>query len=63
MNANELANKSFMELWDAYTSKKMQCDDLEEKLRQQQNKMNKERRLALVTKVDYRLQKSKAILT
>ena len=39
MNANELANKSFMELWDAYTSKKMQCDDLEEKLRQQQNKI------------------------
>lgn len=36
MNANELANKSFMELWDSYTSKKMECEDLHEKLRQQQ---------------------------
>jgi len=36
MNANELADKSFMGLWDAYTSKKMECEDLEEKLRQQQ---------------------------
>ena len=36
MNANELADKSFMELWDSYTSKKMECDALEEKLRQQQ---------------------------
>jgi len=36
MNANELADKSFMGLWDAYTSKKMKCEDLEEKLRQQQ---------------------------
>ena len=35
MNANELADKSFMELWESYTSKKMECDDLEEKLRQQ----------------------------
>lgn len=36
MNANELANKSFMELWDSYTSKKMECEDLQDKLRQQQ---------------------------
>ena len=36
MNANELADKSFMRLWDAYTSKNMECEDLEEKLRQQQ---------------------------
>ena len=36
MNANELANKSFMELWDSYTSKKMECEDLHEMLSQQQ---------------------------
>ena len=36
MNANELANKSFMELWDSYTSKKMECEDLHEKICQQQ---------------------------
>jgi len=36
MTPNELADKSFMELWDSYTSKKMECDDLQDKLRQQQ---------------------------
>lgn len=36
MNANELAKKSFMELWDSYTSKKMECEDLHEKICQQQ---------------------------
>jgi len=40
MNANELADKSFMGLWDAYTSKKMECEDLEEKLRQQQSEID-----------------------
>ena len=39
MTANELADKYFMKLWDAYTSKKMECNDLEEKLRKQQEEI------------------------
>ena len=42
MNANELANKSFMELWDSYTSKKMECEDLHEKICQQQAEINQQ---------------------
>ena len=47
MNANELADKSFMGLWDAYTSKKMECEDLEEKLRHQQAELKDADKYAL----------------
>jgi predicted nuclease with TOPRIM domain len=36
MNAKDLAEKSFMDLWNSYTSKKMECEDLQDKLRQLQ---------------------------